>query len=519
MPIEQLNENTLSKTHRPLRTKRIDGNELHPIRLVTIKKGLDSEPIQCLLRTTTLEQSRGLHDALSYCWGCQEDPRRITLNGLPFMETQNLYEALLRIRSSEGDHVMWIDALCINQMDLAERNSQVKHMHRIYQSANRTIIWLGEITMKGQFFCDTVCDWPVDRNGIYQKLKSLGQEPAEYLLDFIDGLTDLCRCEYWTRVWIMQEIYHSELREILIMWGSRRVYYNVCFSGIRDDMVNDRNLTIACKNVLRQCGRLCEFASLQRSWVARGPQAVSLRTPTWKIPTNLDRNAYYLDTLGTQLSSMLGKFCSDHRDHVFGVYHIFPQLVQDQVPVDYGLSVEQIYLATTLAFILPTQRLAILATPRPRTWSSIHPSWVLDWSAPAKALHYDEWYGHKKGDHPKVYDQSLIAYLEASKILRITGMVIASVCKVYEPARVDAELLNTSRQDQLLHYHKQLMSCYDDLTGAKDELYNEKWLRYWFLVVSSLGARFDNALLEQIFEPNYTGNIPEECLEWLAMCY
>jgi hypothetical protein len=35
--------------------------------------------------------------------------------------------------------VLWIDAICINQEDIQERNSQVQMMKRIYMAATRVI--------------------------------------------------------------------------------------------------------------------------------------------------------------------------------------------------------------------------------------------------------------------------------------------------------------------------------------------------------------------------------------------
>jgi hypothetical protein len=43
---------------------------------------------------------------------------------------------------------MWIDAICINQADLAERAVQVLHMRAIYHLAERVVAWLGEETEK-----------------------------------------------------------------------------------------------------------------------------------------------------------------------------------------------------------------------------------------------------------------------------------------------------------------------------------------------------------------------------------
>lgn len=40
--------------------------------------------------------------------------------------------------------LIWVDALCINQDDLAERGSQISIMNLIYQSAQKVLVWLGE---------------------------------------------------------------------------------------------------------------------------------------------------------------------------------------------------------------------------------------------------------------------------------------------------------------------------------------------------------------------------------------
>jgi hypothetical protein len=39
---------------------------------------------------------------------------------------------------------LWVDAICINQKSLEERNKQVVLMGDIYKCAQRVLIWLGE---------------------------------------------------------------------------------------------------------------------------------------------------------------------------------------------------------------------------------------------------------------------------------------------------------------------------------------------------------------------------------------
>lgn len=47
-----------------------------------------------------------------------------------------------QLRSSEP-RVLWVDAICINQSNPDEKNHQVRQMYRIYSSASRVLIWLG----------------------------------------------------------------------------------------------------------------------------------------------------------------------------------------------------------------------------------------------------------------------------------------------------------------------------------------------------------------------------------------
>lgn len=84
------------------------------------------------------------YEALSYTWGNPADTEPITLNGQTMHVTRNLTAALLALRNENEDRVMWIDALCIDQTNLQERNEQIRRMPAIYQRATRTIAWLGE---------------------------------------------------------------------------------------------------------------------------------------------------------------------------------------------------------------------------------------------------------------------------------------------------------------------------------------------------------------------------------------
>ncbi len=40
--------------------------------------------------------------------------------------------------------VVWIDAICIDQANIDERSKQVLRMGRIFQQADRVLVWLGD---------------------------------------------------------------------------------------------------------------------------------------------------------------------------------------------------------------------------------------------------------------------------------------------------------------------------------------------------------------------------------------
>ena len=59
------------------------------------------------------------------------------------MVRKNLWEALHQIQSESEELMIWIDAICINQSDLAERSEQVCKMKSIFEQAKQVMVWLG----------------------------------------------------------------------------------------------------------------------------------------------------------------------------------------------------------------------------------------------------------------------------------------------------------------------------------------------------------------------------------------
>ncbi|KAF2135365.1 uncharacterized protein K452DRAFT_239048, partial [Aplosporella prunicola CBS 121167] len=102
---------------------------------------LDS-PVRGRLVTRSLE-NRPNYLCLSYTWGKQDSKKSISLDGYRFPVGENLSSALHQIRRRDEEIKIWIDAICINQNDIPERNSQVEMMGQIYSAAKKVLVWLG----------------------------------------------------------------------------------------------------------------------------------------------------------------------------------------------------------------------------------------------------------------------------------------------------------------------------------------------------------------------------------------
>jgi hypothetical protein len=114
------------------------------IRLVRITTGEDDTPVNCTLLDVSLKQLPAAYLALSYAWGDGNHKAEITCNSQPLQATENLIAAMRQLRRRYPDRLFWIDAICINQEDTAERAAQVQLMRDIYHSAENVVVYLGE---------------------------------------------------------------------------------------------------------------------------------------------------------------------------------------------------------------------------------------------------------------------------------------------------------------------------------------------------------------------------------------
>jgi hypothetical protein len=127
----------------------IDKNRFY-IRLFELQKGKAGDPVHFNLVTQELytgddDACAPPYEALSYCWGDEQETRSIYDNQhLNLPVRSNLHDALLELRLPDQNRLLWIDAICINQSDDVEKATQIPNMRNIYRLAKGVIVWLGK---------------------------------------------------------------------------------------------------------------------------------------------------------------------------------------------------------------------------------------------------------------------------------------------------------------------------------------------------------------------------------------
>lgn len=140
------------------------------------------------------------YEALSYRWSDSSESYDVSVNGTPFSVSSNLYAALKRLRSAEESRFLWIDSICVNQMDINERNDQVKKMGIIFTSATCVRIWLGEEAENSNAAMKLASD--ISPN----EADSAVMERVAHDVSGCNALTKLLGRSYWNRMWVYQEI-------------------------------------------------------------------------------------------------------------------------------------------------------------------------------------------------------------------------------------------------------------------------------------------------------------------------
>ncbi|KAF5002419.1 hypothetical protein FGRMN_431 [Fusarium graminum] len=219
------------------------------IRLLRVQPGV-SDSISIQLSNVNLDAQPAFW-ALSYVWGPIEDPAIVTINGIPFSVTRNLYHALIEYRRqfSKQDATttsfLWVDAICLNQNDHLEKSVQVPRMSLIYGRCERVLAWLGpvedddmadvcQLADKLKLFvapADPSHQSMTEGDRITSFRKSAYSDPqaAAEVESVRRALRSLGRRPWFRRVWILQEAVLAQ-RQPMLLCGPFELGYEIFFN-------------------------------------------------------------------------------------------------------------------------------------------------------------------------------------------------------------------------------------------------------------------------------------------------
>lgn len=107
-----------------------------------LEPGEADDELECHLKHIRSLQDHE-YEALSYVWGEASTKHVIHCSGMNIQMTANLEGAWRQLGYANRPRVLWVDAICTNQDDKAERSRQVRKMQEIYADATQVVVWLG----------------------------------------------------------------------------------------------------------------------------------------------------------------------------------------------------------------------------------------------------------------------------------------------------------------------------------------------------------------------------------------
>ena len=248
------------------------------VRLLELQPGSSDDPdIHFSLRHTNLGTAKGTFEALSYTWGDTTQLVKVFCSpgNAQLPVTRNCYDALRSLRYPSRTRLLWIDAICINQDDIQERNSQVLIMGNIYNAANRVVIFLGNHTPGSRLLFQHLhasTEWIASGKDI-----DLLPPPTA---EIVNEMYNLLARPWFSRIWVIQELYNAPdpdealfvcdddgvpfdtIRHCIFGYHSTRVVYRL--PTVLEIVIRDHDWSGA-KSAAQQILLLAAFSSLSTS--------------------------------------------------------------------------------------------------------------------------------------------------------------------------------------------------------------------------------------------------------------
>ncbi|KAH7305756.1 heterokaryon incompatibility protein-domain-containing protein, partial [Rhexocercosporidium sp. MPI-PUGE-AT-0058] len=272
------------------------------------------EPISCKFIHARFA-NRPAYQALSYTWGKNTERKPIHVDSQVASVTKNLWSALWGLRAHDqrrgisAPRCLWIDALCINQNDIKERNHQVRLMSQIYSQAEEVLAWLGSKESAASLAVEVLAS-------LGGRLRCSNLEMRHW-----QALEQMTNLEYFSRMWIVQEVVLA--RRLTLYCDSQSVNWSQL--SLLFDYLESRNYPsdyLPTNYPYRQTIKRSQALSLDRS-----------------------RKSFQTNTLSllTLMRVCASCKCSDPRDKVFALLGIAKDCQNNELTADYSKNLFEVY--------------------------------------------------------------------------------------------------------------------------------------------------------------------------------
>lgn len=278
------------------------------MRLLQIQGGTKKDMISLRITQYAMHR-RPSYAAISYTWGSHgSETRLIRVNGRPFRIRVNLWNLLYHLRQRGESRFLWVDALCIDQANVEERNVHVQFMAKIYRICERAIVWLG--LPSEDLRQARVMEFIGEMAAVRRRGASAAQFREMYLSERYASrwatLLELCRGNYWTRTWIIQEFVQASNLEVLCGTAS----------------LDWKDFEVVVQTV-REISAAASSIPAGLAAPGPGPPAF-LQKFKQTIPFRLTsrRIGHTASTLEELLSEFYDSKCAERRDKIYGILGI-----------------------------------------------------------------------------------------------------------------------------------------------------------------------------------------------------
>ncbi|KAH8762828.1 heterokaryon incompatibility protein-domain-containing protein [Hyaloscypha finlandica] len=302
------------------------------IRLLCLEPRSSGDKIECTIKHVKFSDSP-VYEALSYMWGPQNVLQYIVVSGNNILVRENLWSALQHLRLESENRVLWIDAMCINQQNIHERNHQVAQMRMIYKQARRVVVWLGPsdpLSVLGFQSLNNPGEW-MELTGSSKNPLTRSEGNKR-----LGAICSLFTRQYWNRLWVIQEFLLA--RELILQCGNHqctgfRISWFMLMLGLTTEVPGENDTSdwverISISNAIRN---------------SAGARLIHQREPFQKhIERSQDEGKSTRGSLLRMFSMYKEAECEKQVDKIFGLAGLADTCCSVAVTIDYSSTLSKI---------------------------------------------------------------------------------------------------------------------------------------------------------------------------------